>query len=94
MAVYFYTYQSLAWGHVVAESARQAARYAAGAAGAALGAFLTVQLRSKRQSAAIIELSNLLVSMDPTQLTRAQVGSTAAVQGQRTASGAVGQDDT
>lgn len=55
----------------------------AGAAGAALGAFLTAQLKAKRQSAAIIELSNLLVEMgDPTALTREQVCGGSSSRGQ------------
>lgn len=57
-----------------AASMRPVGQYAGGVAGAALGALLTKKLLEKRQSAAIIELSNLLVQMgDPTQLTREQV---------------------
>ena len=44
-----------------AEGAREAAKIGAAVVGAGLGAFLTKQLAAKRQSAAIIELSNLLV---------------------------------
>ncbi|EFN52285.1 hypothetical protein CHLNCDRAFT_139027 [Chlorella variabilis] len=69
-------------GAVAPEGVRQAARVVAGAAGAALGAFLTAQLKAKRQSAAIIELSNLLVEMgDPTALTREQVAAIEAKYG-------------
>lgn len=58
-----------------AESLKQAAKFAGAAAGAAIGAAITVQLKAKRQSAAIIELANTLVSLgDPTALTREQVG--------------------
>lgn len=57
-----------------AEGLKQAAKLGAAAAGAALGAFLTKQLSAKRQSAAIIELSNILVQLgNPTLLTRDQV---------------------
>jgi hypothetical protein len=57
-----------------AEGARQAAKLAAAAAGVAVGTFLTFKLKATRQSAAIIELANLLVSLgDPTALTREQV---------------------
>lgn len=61
---------------------RQAARVGAAAAGAALGAVLTKQLAAKRQSAAIIELSNLLVGLgDPTALTRDMVAGVEAKYG-------------
>ena len=57
-----------------AEGLRQAAKYGAAAAGAALGAYLTTLIKAKRQSAAIIELANLLVAMpNPAALTREQV---------------------
>ncbi|KAL4860244.1 hypothetical protein ACK3TF_000429 [Chlorella vulgaris] len=56
------------------EGTRQAAKLAAAAAGVAVGTFLTFKLKATRQSAAIIELANLLVSLgDPTALTREQV---------------------
>lgn len=58
-----------------AESVKQAAKFVGAAAGAAIGAAITLQLKAKRQSAAIIELANTLVSLgDPTALTREQVG--------------------
>ena len=45
------------------------------AVGAAVGGFIALKLTAKRQSAAIIELANLLVALpDPTLLTREQVG--------------------
>lgn len=45
-----------------------------GVIGAILGGFVTMKLKEIRQSAAIIELSNLLVDLgDPTALTREQV---------------------
>lgn len=46
---------------LAAEGAKQAAKIGAAVVGAGLGAFITKQLAAKRQSAAIIELSNLLV---------------------------------
>ncbi|KAL4420333.1 hypothetical protein ABPG77_010238 [Micractinium sp. CCAP 211/92] len=56
------------------ESVKQVAKFVGAAAGAAIGAAITVQLKAKRQSAAIIELANTLVSLgDPTALTREQV---------------------
>ncbi|PSC73353.1 chloroplastic isoform X2 [Micractinium conductrix] len=56
------------------EGVKQAAKYGGAVVGAALGAFLTTQLKAKRESAAIIELANLLVSLsDPTSLQREQV---------------------
>ena len=46
---------------LAAEGVKQAAKIGAAVVGAGIGAFLTKQLAAKRQSAAIIELSNLLV---------------------------------
>ncbi|KAL4434488.1 hypothetical protein ABPG75_000929 [Micractinium tetrahymenae] len=64
------------------ESLKQAAKFAGAAAGAAIGAAITVQLKAKRQSAAIIELANTLVAMgDPTALTRDQVAAIEANYG-------------
>lgn len=65
-----------------AEGLKQAAKYASAAVGAALGAFATKHLASVRQSAAIIELSNLLVGLgDPTKLTRDMVAGVEAKYG-------------
>ena len=61
-------------GATLAEGLKQAAKYGAAAVGAGLGAYLTTLLKAKRQSAAIIELANLLVAMpNPAALTREQV---------------------
>lgn len=49
--------------HSAAEGVKQAAKIGAAVVGAGIGAFLTKQLAAKRQSAAIIELSNLLVRL-------------------------------
>jgi len=58
----------------LAATLRTAGTVAGGLVGGTIGALISKQLLDKRQSAAIIELSNLLVAMgDPTQLTREQV---------------------
>lgn len=68
--------------HRVAESFKTAGKAVAGLVGAAVGGFITLKLQEKRQSAAIIELSNLLVEMgDPTKLTREQVEAVEAKYG-------------
>ena len=67
-----------------AEGMRQVAKFAAGAAGAALGVAVGQSLKAKRQSAAIIELANLLVALgDPSQLTREHVAAIEAKYGIR-----------
>lgn len=61
---------------------RTVGQVAGGAVGAAAAAFITKQLMDKRESAAIIELSNLLVGMgDPSQLTKDQVAAIEAKYG-------------
>ena len=68
------------------EGVKQAAKYGGAVVGAALGAFLTTQLKAKRESAAIIELANLLVSLsDPTSLQREQVRRTPGPRAHRSA---------
>ena len=61
---------SSALATVAPEGARSVSRVVGGMLGAALGGFVAMQLKQKRESAAIIELSNVLVEMgDPTMLT-------------------------
>ena len=50
---------------LAAEGAKQAAKIGAAVVGAGIGAFVTKQLAAKRQSVAIIELSNVLVRFSP-----------------------------
>lgn len=65
-----------------ADALKTAAKAVCTAAGAALGGYVTLQLKSKRQSAAIIELANLLVGLgDPTLLTHDQVAAIEAKYG-------------
>ncbi len=65
-----------------AESLKTAGKAVGGLVGAALGAVLTLKLKEKRQSAAIIELANTLVALgDPTALTRDTVAALEAKYG-------------
>ena len=65
-----------------AESLKTVAKAAATAAGAALGGFLFLRIKEVRQSAAIIELSNLLSQLEsPDMLTREAVSQIEAKYG-------------
>ncbi|KAL4522238.1 hypothetical protein Ndes2437B_g07974 [Nannochloris sp. 'desiccata'] len=61
-------------GSLVPESLRTAGKTVGALVGAAVGGYVTLKFKEIRQSAAIIELINILVAMgDPTALTREQV---------------------
>lgn len=61
-------------GSLVPESMKSLGKLAGGLVGAALGGYVAIQLKAKRETAAIIELSNVLVEMqDPALLTREMV---------------------
>lgn len=55
---------SAAVGTIVPDSAKTLGRAVGGLVGAAVGGFVAMKLKEKRESAAIIELSNILVDMD------------------------------
>lgn len=69
-------------GSIVPESMKSLGKIVGGLVGAALGGYVAVQMKGKRESAAIIELSNVLVEMqDPTLLTREMVSAIEAKYG-------------
>jgi hypothetical protein len=73
---------SSAVGSIVPESMKSLGKVVGGLVGAALGGYVAVQMKGKRESAAIIELSNVLVEMqDPTLLTREMVSAVEAKYG-------------
>ena len=64
------------------ESMKNIGKAVGGLMGAAVGGFITLKLKEKRESAAIIELCNVLVEMnDPSLLTREMVESVEAKYG-------------
>lgn len=69
-------------GSIVPESMKSLGKIVGGLVGAALGGYVAVQMKGRRESAAIIELSNVLVEMqDPTLLTREMVSAIEAKYG-------------
>ena len=67
---------------VAPEGVKSFGKVFGGMIGAAVGGFVALQLKQKRESAAIIELSNILVEMgDPTALTREVVAGVEAKYG-------------
>lgn len=69
-------------GSIVPESMKSLGKVVGGLVGAALGGYVAVELKGKRESAAIIELSNVLVEMqDPTLLNREMVSAIEAKYG-------------
>ena len=69
-------------GSVAPESAKTLGKAVGGLVGAALGGFVAMKMKEKRESAAIIELSNILVDMDdPRKLSREIVAGVEAKYG-------------